>query len=172
MATNKYEFVRTSAQTKPTTNIIGGAGALLIETDTGDVYEWDGNSWNKTISAGVNLFNLNNAIAGERNTNSATNSYQITRRQANVSIIAKTTTVTIGGGAANDTYLLGLYIHTALTGTCVITGFADSDDVAQSYTIPAGAVGDIPIEGENTAGAITITCAADNGLVWVMWRPI
>jgi hypothetical protein len=113
-------------------------------------------------------------MAGERNADSATNSYMVARPQWNVSIISKTTAVTIGAGAAGDTYLGGLYIHTALTGTCVITGFADSDGTAQSYTIPAGAVGAIPLSGENSAGALTITCstAGDDNKVWVQWRPI
>lgn len=121
------------------------------------------------------LYNyLSHLIAGERNADSSTNSYLIARPQWNPTIISKTTTVTIGAGAANDTYLGGLYIHTALTGTCVITGFNDSDGSAQSYTIPVGAVGEIPIYGENVAGALTITAsnAADDNLIWVMWRPI
>ena len=82
--------------------------------------------------------------------------------------------VTIGGGLANDTHLMGLLIHTALTGTCAIAGFADSDGVAQTYTLPAGSVGYKDFLGAlNTAGALTITCsnASDDNLVMVLWRP-
>ena len=117
---------------------------------------------------------LNNVIAGERNISSATDSYVAVRQEANASIISKTTAVTIGGGAASDTHLMGLMIHTALTGTCAITGFADSDGAAQTYTLPAGLVGYKDFLGAiNSAGALTITCsnASDDNLVMVLWRP-
>lgn len=112
--------------------------------------------------------------AGERNPSSALMSYIVVRQEANASIISKTTAVTIGGGVAGDTHLMGLLIHTALTGTCVITGFADSDGAAQSYTLPAGSVGYKDFLGAiNSAGALTITCsnASDDNLVMVLWRP-
>jgi len=117
---------------------------------------------------------LATAIAGERLQSSATNSYLAVRQEANVAIISKTTAVTIGGGVANDTHLLGIMISTALTGTCAITGFADSDGAAQTYTLPAGSVGHKDFLGAfNSAGALTITCsnAADDNLVMVFWRP-
>jgi hypothetical protein len=69
---------------------------------------------------------------------------------------------------------MGLLIHTALTGTCAITGFADSDGTAQTYTLPAGSVGYKDFLGAlNSAGALTITCsnASDDNLVMVLWRP-
>jgi hypothetical protein len=113
--------------------------------------------------------------AGDRNSSSAVNSYKVVRQECNCSIISKTTTVTIGGGVANDTHLMGLLIHTALTGTCVITGFADSDGTAQTYTLPVGSVGYKDFLGAiNSAGALTITCsnAADDNLVMVLWRPV
>lgn len=118
---------------------------------------------------------LATAIAGERNTSSATNSYLVVRKECNLSVISKTTAVTIGGGAANDTHLIGLMIHTALTGTCAITGFADSDGTAQTYTLPVGSVGFKDFYGAiNSAGALTITCsnASDDNLVAVLWRPV
>lgn len=117
---------------------------------------------------------LATAIAGERNPSSATASYLVVRQEANLSIISKTTAVTIGGGAANDTHLMGLMISTALTGTCAITGFADSDGTAQTYTLPAASVGFKDFFGAiNSAGALTITCsnASDDNLVAVLWRP-
>jgi hypothetical protein len=113
--------------------------------------------------------------AGERNTDSETNSYLVTRRESNCSIISKTTAVTIGVGAAADTHLLGIYIHTALTGTLAITGFADSDGAAQTFTIPAAAVGAFDFHGAiNGAGALTMTAsnAADDNKIAVFWRPI
>ncbi len=117
---------------------------------------------------------LATTLAGERNASSATDSYLAVRQESNASIISKTTAVTIGGGAASDTHLMGLLIHTALTGTCVITGFADSDGTAQSYTLPAGSVGYKDFLGAiNSAGALTVTCsnASDDNLVMVLWRP-
>ena len=112
--------------------------------------------------------------AGERLQDSATNSYLSVRQDCNVSIISKTTAVTIGGGVASDTHLMGLMIHTALTGTCAITGFADSDGTAQTYTLPAGSVGYKDFLGAlNSAGALTLTCsnASDDNLVMVFWKP-
>lgn len=113
-------------------------------------------------------------IGGERNSSSTTNNYTVTRNECNVTIISVTTAVTIGGGAVDDTYLLGLHIHTALAGTCVISGFADETGAAKPYTLPIGAVGHIPFYGaRNTAGALTVTCssATDDDRVAVMWRP-
>lgn len=117
---------------------------------------------------------LATALAGERLQSSSTNSYLAVRQECNASIISKTTAVTIGGGVASDTHLMGLLIHTALTGTCAITGFADSDGAAQTYTLPAGSVGYKDFLGAfNSAGALTITCsnASDDNLVMVLWRP-
>jgi len=117
---------------------------------------------------------LATTLAGERNVSSATDSYVAVRQEANAAIISKTTAVTIGGGVANDTHLMGLLIHTALTGTCAITGFADSDGIAQTYTLPVGSVGYKDFLGAiNSAGALTITCsnASDDNLVMVLWRP-
>lgn len=113
-------------------------------------------------------------MAGERNIISATTSYLAVRQEANATVISTTAAVTIGGGVASDTHLMGLLIHTALTGTCAITGFADSAGAAQSYTLPAGSVGFKDFLGAiNSAGALTITCsnAADDNLVLVLWRP-
>lgn len=115
------------------------------------------------------------ALAGERRSDSATLSYVAVRQEANLTIISKATAVTIGGGVAGDTHLMGLLINTALTGTCVITGFADSDGAAQSYTLPAASVGFKDFMGAiNSAGALTITCSnvGDDNLVAVLWRPV
>lgn len=114
-------------------------------------------------------------ITGLRNPSSATAAYLPVRQECNLSIISKTTAVTIGGGAANDTHLMGIYIHTALTGTLAITGFADSDGAAQTFTIPAGAVGPFDFKAAlNNAGALTMTAsnAADDNKIAVFWRPV
>lgn len=123
-----------------------------------------------------NLFGTQGTLAaGERNVDSATNSYVVVRDEANLTIIGLTTAITIGGGAAGDTHLIGLHITTALTGTCVITGFGDSAGVATNYTLPAGSVGYKEFKGAiNSVGALTVTCsnAADDNLVAVLWRPV
>lgn len=128
----------------------------------------------KATSNALHIIEQGN-IAGLRNPQSATNAYIPVRDECNLSVISKTTAVTIGGGSANDTHLIGIHITTALTGTCVVAGFADSDAAAQSFTLPAGSVGYKEFKGAiNSAGALTITCsnAADDNLVIVLWRPI
>ena len=80
---------------------------------------------------------LPDGLAGERLLSQPTKSYTAVRVEAKVAIISKTTAVTIGGGAANDTHLIAILITKALTGTCVVTGFADSDGSAKSLTFPA-----------------------------------
>ena len=115
-------------------------------------------------------------IAGGRNQDSTTNNYDVIRHEMNAAIISKTSAVTIGAGAANDTHLGGLMISAALTGTCAITGFSDSDGSAQTYTLPAATpAGYYDFhDAINSAGALTITCsnAGDDNLVMVFWRPI
>lgn len=127
-----------------------------------------------SIDANGNIrFTHGTVSAGERNPNSSTDSYVVVRQETNVAVISKTTAVTLGGGVANDAHLLGLHILAPLTGTCVITGFADSDGTAQSFTIPAAATGFKDFFAmTNSAGALTITCsnAADDNLVLALWR--
>mgnify|MGYP003393050519 CR=1 FL=1 len=114
-------------------------------------------------------------LAGERNIGTA-NDYMLTRDGVNLSVISKITAVTIGAGTANDTRLAGITVVAALTGTCVITGFADSDGAAQSITLPAAtAAGFKDFGGSvNSAGALTVTCAnaSDDNLVLVHWSAV
>lgn len=113
-------------------------------------------------------------LAGERNAGTA-NDYFLTRTGNNLTIIGVTTAVTIGAGAANDTRLYGINITAALTGTCVIAGFADSAAVATNITIPAASVGFKEFGNAiNSAGALTVTCsnAADDNLVQVIWSAV
>jgi hypothetical protein len=114
------------------------------------------------------------ALAGERLQDSETNSYLAVRQIARCSIISKTTAVTIGGGVANDTHLLAILITKALTGTCVVTGFNDSDGAAKSLTFPAATVaGRYELNALNEAGALTVTCsnAGEDDNVAVLWMP-
>lgn len=106
---------------------------------------------------------------------SASKGYVTSRGKRRASIIGKTTAVTINTGVANDVMFKGVHISTALTGTCVITGFNDSDGAATSITLPIGSVGwkdfgDII----NEAGALTVTCstAGDDNFVTVVWSSL
>lgn len=122
----------------------------------------------------VDVRELLTALAGERRTDSLTESYIVVRQEANATVISTTAAVTLGGGVANDSHLMGLHIHTALTGTCVITGLVDETGAAKSYTIPAATIGPINFFGvKNAAGALTITCSngADDDKVIAFWRP-
>jgi len=122
----------------------------------------------------VDIRQLLVALAGERRSESLTESYQVVRQEANATVISTTSAVTLGGGVANDSHLMGLHIHTALAGTCVITGFADETGAPKSITLPAGAVGPVNYYGaKNAAGALTITCstAGDDDKVTAFWRP-
>jgi len=113
-------------------------------------------------------------LACERLQDQASKGHCVIVDAANLSVISKTTAATIGGGVANDTYLKRVIVLAALTGTCVITGFADSDGAAQSFTIPVAFVGERNFGGaKNSAGALTVTCsnAADDNLVLVEWWP-
>lgn len=118
---------------------------------------------------------LPDALAGERLADQPDKSYTAVGQEANLTVISAQTAVTIGGGVANDTHLMGVVITVALTGTCVITGFADQLGNAKSITFPAGTRADVyPLYGAlNTAGALTVTCAdsGDDDDVHILWRP-
>jgi hypothetical protein len=93
--------------------------------------------------------------------------------ECDAAVISKTTAVTISADA-NSAILLGLQISAALTGTCVIAGFADSDGTAQSITLPAATPAGFKdfCGAVNAAGSLTVTCsnASDDNLVTVLWR--
>lgn len=99
--------------------------------------------------------------------------YSSVLEECDAAVISKTTAVTIGA-AANDTSLIGLMVTAALTGTCVITGFPDSDGNAQSITLPAATPAGFKDFGGaiNSAGPLTVTCstAGDDNLVTVLYR--
>lgn len=126
-------------------------------------------------TAGNARTSLGTSLAGERLQDSATNSYLATRQVCRGVTISTTSAVTIGGGVANDTHLMGVVITKALTGTCVITGFVDNTGVAKSITFPAAtAAASFDYKGMiNEAGAVTVTCsnASDDDLVTILWMP-
>lgn len=143
------------------------AGNILLDQAGGGVTPMGG------VGAASRTF-MDSLLACERLQDSASKGHCIIVDAANLAVISKTTAATIGGGVANDTYLKRVIVLAALTGTCVLTGFADSDGTAQSFTIPVAFVGERNFGGaKNSAGALTITCSnvADDNLVLVEWWP-
>lgn len=141
---------------------------LLRQSDGTDVRQGGVGDRAKTSTS------LDTLIACERLQDQASKGHCVIVDAANLSVISKTTAATIGGGVANDTYLKRVIVLAALTGTCVFTGFADSDGTAQSFTIPAAFVGERNFGGaKNSAGALTVTCSnvADDNLMLVEWWP-
>lgn len=112
-------------------------------------------------------------ITGLRNPSSSTNAWLPVRQLAQAVIISTTSAVAIGGSTvANDRQLFKVRVHTALSGTCVIAGFADEAGAAKSYTLPISFVGEVDFGGAlNSAGALTVTCstAGDDDKVLVTY---
>lgn len=114
-------------------------------------------------------------LSFERNVDSETNGYGVFQPESNGTYINTTSAVTIGGGAAGDTRLLGFRIYAALTGDLTIQGFADSTGAAQTRTMTTPAAGYYEFPGTlNLAGALIFTAsnAADPMKVQVFWRPV
>jgi hypothetical protein len=114
-------------------------------------------------------------LAGETNPDSATNGYLKTRLETNLTILAGTDPVTIGGGAANDTHLQRVTILANGGGavTAAITGFADNTGAAQTITLTGSTTVDTVFDfygSINSAGAITIDPSVTLKVL-VNWRP-
>ncbi|MGL5935268.1 MAG: hypothetical protein ACRCZI_06555 [Cetobacterium sp.] len=141
-----------------------------------DVEPGDGSADNPTrYYPLVKIKDVLSTGAGERLVTSGAASYVAVRNEANVAVISKTTAVTINTGVTGDTHLLGLFLTTALTGTCTISGFGDSDGTAQTITLPAGTTAGHKdfLASLNSAAPLVITCsnAADDNVVLVFWKP-
>ena len=121
-----------------------------------------------------------NNITGVRNPSSSTNAYLVTRQECIVTILDGTSAVSIGGGAANDTHLLGVLIpKNAGPATCTLAGFGKATSSTGTYTAK-----DIVLTGStaddryydfggaiNNVGALTATASVDE-IVVVFWRPV
>lgn len=125
---------------------------------------------------GAASFYLGLLLAGEANIASATLSYLRTHEKCKLAVVSKTSACVIGGSTgAGDTALVAVVVSAALTGTCVISGFFDTDGNAQSYTLPVGFVGERNFHGvTNDAGQLTVTCsnASDDNLVGVIYYTV
>jgi len=158
-----------------TDELIGAIFYVTSGTNVGQKYEYRGATagWVQTHDASGAVRVTQNTLPGsENNYGSAALGFQASRGKRQPTVINQQTAVTLGSGVANDIMFGGVHISTALTGTCVITGFPGSSGAAVSITLPIGSVGwkdfgDII----NTAGAFTVTCATpgDTLFVTVVW---
>lgn len=120
---------------------------------------------------------LETKIAGERNTDSSTTDYLITRNECNVTICDGTSAVTIGGGVVSDVHIIGIIIlKNAGPATATVAGFIKRDnagtEVAQSIVFTGSTADDryIDLKGAINSGAgCTVTSSVDE-CVLVLWR--
>lgn len=115
------------------------------------------------------------AIAGERNPDSPTNSHLIVAKDTNLTVLKTTgSAITIGAGAADDTRLRGIRIYNALIGTLTITGFEDELGAATNRIFPAATPAGYYSfqDARNSIGPLTMTLssASDADDVEIYWR--
>ena len=122
--------------------------------------------------------NVATQLAGERNVDSATNSYKVMRNECNVTICDGTGAVDIGGGATGDVHLLGITILlNVAAATATIAGFikdSGSATAAGSIVLTGSTTADLhfPFYGAiNSAAALTVTGSVDEKVI-VYWRPV
>lgn len=89
-------------------------------------------------------------------------------------VIEQTSALVIGGGAANDSYLLSIIIllnGTAVTAT--VAGFEDEDGDAKSIVFTGSTTADVAINlGAgliNTKGALTVTASVADKVIVNYW---
>ena len=94
--------------------------------------------------------------AGERNVDSATDGYQVTRKECNVTVCDGTSSVAIGAGSASDTHLLGVTILAAATPvTATIAGFTKKNNAGTEAAASIVLTGEDADEAPRLAGAAT-----------------
>lgn len=154
-------FNYASTDTKPTLNI--PAHSVLIESDTGDVYQFDGTTWREIGTAGA-VHTYEQSVPGsERNSSSAQEGWQNVLSEVRPVVLTALTATTIGGGVADDTLLMGLIIilnATAVTAT--VAGFENEGATAKSIIFTGATATDTVISFgskglRNTKGALTVT---------------
>lgn len=130
--------------------------------------------------------NLATAIAGERNSDSATNSYTDVRTETNVTYLTTLTAKAVGSSAAaNDTMLMGAILKAAATAVVVtIAGFEDDLGAAKNLVLTGNdsdnagfAVDKVVTFGGcgliNSFGTMTATVTTGAaGDVILLWRPL
>ena len=168
-----------STDTKPT----GARGDRLVETDTYKRYIYTGATWLLESGFDANgglLVSFASAPANFVNPNSATAGFDRAFVDCNVTCCDGTSAVPIGGGATNDTVVLGAFIEkNAGPGVLTIAGFGKTTDgasyTAKTMTIQGSTTLDVlwaPPGGlKNNVAACTATCTVDE-IAWIFWRPI
>lgn len=129
-----------------------------------------------TSDEGYLLTSEGTHIAGHRNTTSNTTDWVAVGEDLRGVVIDGTAAVTIGGGAANDTFLYKIKILANFTGNLTIAGFnkkSSSTTAAKTITLTTPTAGDYDFSGIlNEAGALVITAsnAADDELAMVFYK--
>jgi hypothetical protein len=131
----------------------------------------------KTNAAGETVVNitLGDAISGERNADSATNSYLVTHGESNYTVVdeADGTAIAISSGA--PAFLEGVYINEVLAGATIILEDGAGNAV---ITIPAGGEADVgsqltfPSIRFNTSIVCNCEAGLSTGNITIQWRPI
>jgi hypothetical protein len=120
--------------------------------------------------------------AGERNVDSATDGYQVTRNECNVTVCDGTSSVAIGAGSASDTHLLGVTILAAATPvTATIAGFTKKNNAGTEAAASIVLTGEDADEAGatdrffdfkgaiNDQAGLTVTASADEAVI-VFWK--
>ena len=118
-------------------------------------------------------------ITGLRNPSSATAAYLPVRQECNVTICDGTGAVPIGGGAANDTHLMGILIlKNAGPATATIAGFGKTTDnvtiTAATFVLTGSTAADTYYDFKgaiNSKAAATVTGSVDETVI-VFWRAV
>lgn len=119
------------------------------------------------------LISLGSVFAGERNPDSANNSYLVTRHEHNAAHLSDGTGVKTISSA--PCHLGGLYLNAALAGTLTLVGVADETGAAKSIVLPIGTpAGSYPFADARCEASLTAqkSSAADDGKVTIFTRPI
>jgi len=153
-----------STDTKPTTTM--SATNKFLETDTGDVYEYSGNSWIKLVESGA-IIAEPNQIAHERNIGTA-NQYGVGVSECNAMILDGTSAVAVSDNVA--ALVFGVLIITSGT-TATIVGLYDQVPAAKSIVLTSSAASQFfDLKGMKVDTTFTVTASVDDDVV-VFWRP-
>lgn len=153
---------------------------FIVDTGTnaGNKYEYRGATagWVQTHDAsGAAHVAEQGIIGGGRSEATQANNHTVTRHESNAAILNSVTTIqAVSGGVPAS--LMGIQIHTALSGTLTITGFTNVAGTATPWVIPSGSVGAVQPPGLadrcETALSATLSDPLDYNKVKISWRPI
>ena len=112
---------------------------------------------------------------GHRNSGSASEDWLSVGYDNRGVLINGTLAVTLGGGAANDAFLINVHILQNLIGTLTIEGFntkSSASEAAQDIVLSAPTAGLLEFNALNTAGALKVKLsdASDDNKVFVTYK--